>query len=116
MTLELEWTGQEAFVAEPLRDWTVGGKAAGLTRSAGAFTFATVHGAGHMVRCTLSIHFLSPLLRSVPARIMMLPCICILVYFRACVSIFACVLRTDRYHLDLMTRYRTINPRRALRW
>ena len=50
MTLELEWTGQEAFVAEPLRDWSVDGKTAGATRSSGKFTFATIFGAGHMVR------------------------------------------------------------------
>ena len=49
MTLALEWTGQDAFVAEPLRDWTVDGKVAGVMRSAGAFTFATIYGAGHMV-------------------------------------------------------------------
>ncbi|KAJ3521507.1 hypothetical protein NM688_g9008 [Phlebia brevispora] len=49
MTLALEWTGQEAFAAEPLRDWTVDGQTAGLTRSAGPFTFATIYGAGHMV-------------------------------------------------------------------
>ena len=91
MTLELEWTGQEAFVAEPLRDWTVDGKAAGLTRSAGAFTFATVHGAGHMVRSTLSIHFLSPLVRRVPVhhdasmhtRTRVLPCLRIHLRLRA---------------------------------
>ena len=50
MTLELQWTGQDAFGAKPLRDWTVDGKTAGVTRSAGPFTFATVRAAGHMVR------------------------------------------------------------------
>ncbi|OCH89475.1 serine carboxypeptidase [Obba rivulosa] len=49
MTLGLEWTGQAAFVAQPLREWEVNGTAAGLTRSAGPFTFATIFGAGHMV-------------------------------------------------------------------
>ena len=53
MTLALEWSGQEEFVAEPLRDWLVEGHAAGLTRSAGPFTFATISGAGHMVRSAL---------------------------------------------------------------
>lgn len=50
MTLALEWSGQDTFVAEALHDWTVDGKLAGLTRSAGPFTFATIQGAGHMVR------------------------------------------------------------------
>lgn len=48
-TLALEWSGQEAFNAEPLRNWTVGGEKAGITRSAKGFTFATVEAAGHMV-------------------------------------------------------------------
>lgn len=50
MSLELEWSGQESFVAEPLRDWTVDGKVAGKVRSSGPFTFATIAAAGHMVR------------------------------------------------------------------
>ena len=50
MTLGLEWTGQEEFVAQPLRDWNVGDHKAGVTRSAGPLTFATIDGAGHMVR------------------------------------------------------------------
>lgn len=50
MTLQLEWTGQDAFTAEPLRDWKVGDHVAGKVRSAGALTFATIDGAGHMVR------------------------------------------------------------------
>ncbi|PCH38417.1 serine carboxypeptidase [Wolfiporia cocos MD-104 SS10] len=49
MTLGLEWTGQDGFVAEPLREWEVDGEVAGLTRSAGPLTFATLYGAGHMV-------------------------------------------------------------------
>ncbi|EIN05318.1 hypothetical protein PUNSTDRAFT_145805 [Punctularia strigosozonata HHB-11173 SS5] len=47
-TLELEWTGQEEFKGEKLREWSVNGVAAGKTRSARGFTFATVDGAGHM--------------------------------------------------------------------
>ncbi|KAJ7053949.1 serine carboxypeptidase [Mycena amicta] len=47
-TLALEWSGQEEFSQQPLREWTVDGKHAGKTRSAGAFTFATIDGAGHM--------------------------------------------------------------------
>jgi cathepsin A (carboxypeptidase C) len=49
-TLALEWSGKEEFVKLPLKDWQVGGKRAGRTRSAEGFTFATVDGAGHMVR------------------------------------------------------------------
>ncbi|KAE9394303.1 serine carboxypeptidase [Gymnopus androsaceus JB14] len=45
----LEWSGHEAFASQELREWTVGGKKAGITRSAKGFTFATVEGAGHMV-------------------------------------------------------------------
>jgi carboxypeptidase C (cathepsin A) len=48
-TLALEWSGQDAFAAEPLREWVVDGTVAGRTRSAGPFTFATVDAAGHMV-------------------------------------------------------------------
>ncbi|KAF8234840.1 alpha/beta-hydrolase [Tricholoma matsutake] len=48
-TLALEWSGKEDFVNQSLRDWQVGGKRAGRTRSAKGFTFATVDGAGHMV-------------------------------------------------------------------
>lgn len=54
MTLALEWTGQDEFAAEPLRDWQVEDEVAGVTRSAGPFTFATIYGAGHMVRWTLT--------------------------------------------------------------
>ncbi|KAJ3888611.1 serine carboxypeptidase [Lentinula edodes] len=48
---ELEWSGQEEFASQELREWTLAGKKAGITRSArrGLFTFATVQGAGHMV-------------------------------------------------------------------
>jgi cathepsin A (carboxypeptidase C) len=49
-TLALEWSGGDAFRREALRDWKVGGKAAGSTRSKGGLTFATIEGAGHMVR------------------------------------------------------------------
>ncbi|KAI0071137.1 serine carboxypeptidase [Panus rudis PR-1116 ss-1] len=49
MTLSLEWNDQEAFVSQPLAEWKVNGTAAGLTRSAGPLTFATIYGAGHMV-------------------------------------------------------------------
>lgn len=49
-TLALEWSGQAALGAQPLREWTVDGKRAGRTRSARGFTFATVDAAGHLVR------------------------------------------------------------------
>lgn len=49
-TLALEWDQGDAFRAEALRDWKVGGKVAGSTRSMGGLTFATIDGAGHMVR------------------------------------------------------------------
>ena len=55
MSLALEWTSQEAFVSQPLRDWKVNGKAVGITRSVKGFTFATIDGAGHMVSAA-SIH------------------------------------------------------------
>ena len=56
MTLQIEWTGQEAFAAEPLKEWKVDGKVAGKTRSSGALTFATIDGAGHMV-CSRSTFY-----------------------------------------------------------
>ncbi|EKM51694.1 uncharacterized protein PHACADRAFT_261985 [Phanerochaete carnosa HHB-10118-sp] len=48
MTLNLEWTGKKAFASKPLRDWQVSGRAAGVTRSSGPLTFATIYNAGHM--------------------------------------------------------------------
>ena len=48
-TLDLEWSGQNGFVKEPLKPWTVQGKKAGMTRGSGRFVFVTVDGAGHMV-------------------------------------------------------------------
>ncbi|KAF7345693.1 Carboxypeptidase [Mycena venus] len=47
-TLTLEWSGHAEFVAQPLREWTVGGERAGQTRGAKGLTFATVDAAGHM--------------------------------------------------------------------
>ncbi|KAL4246570.1 Carboxypeptidase [Abortiporus biennis] len=49
MTLSLEWTGKEAFNAEPLKEWKVDEKVAGMTRSFGNLSFVTILGAGHMV-------------------------------------------------------------------
>ena len=50
MLLNMDWTGSDAFKASELREWKVDDQVAGLTRSAGKLTFATVDGAGHMVR------------------------------------------------------------------
>ena len=49
MTLDLEWTGQEEYRKQPLREWYVGGEVAGQTRSWDKLTFTTIYGAGHMV-------------------------------------------------------------------
>ena len=52
--IALEWTGNEQFAAEPLREWFVDGVVAGKARTArgkaATLTFATVDNAGHMVR------------------------------------------------------------------
>ncbi|KAI8973142.1 serine carboxypeptidase [Trametes punicea] len=48
MTLALEWTGQSQYRDEPLRPWLLDGDIAGLTRSSGGLTFATIAGAGHL--------------------------------------------------------------------
>ncbi|KAI0744981.1 serine carboxypeptidase [Earliella scabrosa] len=48
MTLGLEWSSQEAFRSQPLREWKVDGEVAGKMRSAGGLTFATIDAAGHM--------------------------------------------------------------------
>lgn len=52
-TSKFEWTGKEAFVAQVLRPWTVDGKEVGVARGANGLTFATMHGAGHMVSALL---------------------------------------------------------------
>lgn len=46
----LEWYGQNEFVQEQLREWMVDGEVAGKLRSWGDLAFASVYGAGHMVR------------------------------------------------------------------
>ncbi|KAI0683515.1 serine carboxypeptidase [Earliella scabrosa] len=50
MTLALEWSKQEEFRSQPLKPWSADGgrTTAGLTRSGGGLTFATIAGAGHM--------------------------------------------------------------------
>src|SRR6266571_7839349 len=62
-TLNLEWTKQKEFASQPLREWIVDGKKAGMMRSAAGLTFATVEGAGHMVSCfKTQVHVLTELL------------------------------------------------------
>ncbi|KIY70685.1 serine carboxypeptidase [Cylindrobasidium torrendii FP15055 ss-10] len=48
-TLELDWTYKAEYNDAELRDWTVDGKKAGITRSTNGLTFATIDAAGHMV-------------------------------------------------------------------
>ncbi|KXN88058.1 hypothetical protein AN958_07790 [Leucoagaricus sp. SymC.cos] len=48
-TLNLDWSGKEEYVKEELREWSVDGEKAGMVRSKGGLTFATVDAAGHMV-------------------------------------------------------------------
>ncbi len=54
----MPWSGQGIFRNKPLVDWTVDGHVAGKTRSHGGFTFATIDGAGHLVRI---VYFCLPL-------------------------------------------------------
>lgn len=61
MTRSLEWTGNGAFRSEPLREWFVDGEVAGLTRSGGGLTFATIADAGHLVRPYKKHASMSPL-------------------------------------------------------
>ena len=56
--LNLEWTGKEEFVRQDLREWKVDGKVAGKTRKAKGFTFATIDGAGHMVRMQSPVYIM----------------------------------------------------------
>jgi carboxypeptidase C (cathepsin A) len=48
-TLAMDWSGKEGFNKQSLRQWMVDGQVAGVTRSFGNFTFATIDGAGHYV-------------------------------------------------------------------
>jgi carboxypeptidase C (cathepsin A) len=45
----LEWSGQGEYLANSWRNWTVGGKRVGETKTSGTLTVATVDGAGHMI-------------------------------------------------------------------
>ena len=53
MTFALEWSAHDAYRSAELREWLVDGEVAGKTRSGGGLTFATIAGAGHMVRLNL---------------------------------------------------------------
>ncbi|KAF8551277.1 alpha/beta-hydrolase [Imleria badia] len=48
-TLNMPWSGQQAFASQPLRDWQFNGVVAGQTRSANGLMFITFYEAGHMV-------------------------------------------------------------------
>ena len=45
----LEWSGQAEYLINSWRNWTVGGKKVGDTKSSGLLTVATIDGAGHMI-------------------------------------------------------------------
>lgn len=51
-TSEMQWTGQEGFRAQALKEWTIDGEAVGKFRTYGDLTFATIYGAGHLVSQT----------------------------------------------------------------
>jgi carboxypeptidase C (cathepsin A) len=48
-TEELEWSGGDAYRKVPMGTWELDGKTVGRYKSSGDLTFATIHGAGHMV-------------------------------------------------------------------
>jgi cathepsin A (carboxypeptidase C) len=48
-TLQMSWSGQQAFTQAPDQTWNVGGSPAGKIRTAQNFTFLQVFGGGHMV-------------------------------------------------------------------
>jgi serine carboxypeptidase-like clade 4 len=48
-TSNMTWPGQQAFNSALKTNWNVGGKAAGLAKSAQGLTFLRVYNAGHMV-------------------------------------------------------------------
>jgi carboxypeptidase C (cathepsin A) len=49
MTRIIPWSGRAAFAGVPMREWNVGGAAAGKVRSSGLLTYASIYGAGHLV-------------------------------------------------------------------
>lgn len=56
-TLDMEWSGQEAFRNEALEEWYVDGKAAGKFRKHGNLAFATIYDAGHLVSASFTRSF-----------------------------------------------------------
>jgi len=48
-TAAMQWSGQKAFVAAPITNWTVADKPAGNVKTANGLTLLNVYGAGHMV-------------------------------------------------------------------
>jgi carboxypeptidase C (cathepsin A) len=54
----IQWSGQDAFVNTPMRNWEVDGITAGQIRKSGLLTFASIYGAGHMVSAigTAALH------------------------------------------------------------
>ena len=48
-TLNMHWSGQDAYRNQPLREWQVDGTIVGKVRAYGNLTFATIYGAGHLV-------------------------------------------------------------------
>lgn len=52
---KLEWSGKEGYGRAKWRDWSVGSKTAGETKTAGVLTFATIRGAGHMISFLLPL-------------------------------------------------------------
>lgn len=58
----LAWPRAEEWARGEWREWAVAGRAAGETKTAGALTFATVRGAGHM----MSVFFLLACVRAEP--------------------------------------------------
>jgi len=53
-TTDLEWTGGDEFRKQELKPWIVGDKRVGDWRSANGLVYATIEGAGHMVRAPSS--------------------------------------------------------------
>ncbi|OSX60510.1 hypothetical protein POSPLADRAFT_1047939 [Postia placenta MAD-698-R-SB12] len=47
---KLDWLARDAYNAAEWRDWVVNGRKAGETKKAGMLTFATIRGAGHMMK------------------------------------------------------------------
>lgn len=55
---QFEWEGAAGYAATPMGTWEVDGEKAGITKTYGGFTFATVDRAGHMVCLSDSASYL----------------------------------------------------------